>query len=89
MPTIAEAGVPGYEFTTWHALVAPKATPPAVVALLNEKIRAVLRTPEETQRFADRALEVIASTPEELSAHLKSEAQKYGKVIKERGMKAD
>ena len=89
VPTIAEAGVPGYEFTTWHALVAPKATPSAVVALLNEKIRATLRTPEETQRFADRALEVIASTPEELSAHLKSEAQKYGKVIKERGMKAD
>ena len=89
VPTIAEAGLPGYEFTTWHALVAPKGTPPAVIALLNEKIRATLRTPEQTQRFADRALEVIASTPEELGAHLKSEAQKYAKVIRERGMKAD
>jgi tripartite-type tricarboxylate transporter receptor subunit TctC len=89
VPTIAEAGVPGYEFTTWHALVAPKATPPAVIALLNEKIRATLRTPEQMQRFTDRALEVIASTPDELSAHLKSEAQKYGKVIRERGMKAE
>ncbi|HEX2828442.1 MAG TPA: tripartite tricarboxylate transporter substrate binding protein [Burkholderiales bacterium] len=89
VPTIAEAGVPGYEFTTWHALVAPRATPPAAIALLNDKIRATFRTPEQKERFADRALEVIASTPEELSAHLKREAQKYGKVIKERGMKAD
>jgi tripartite-type tricarboxylate transporter receptor subunit TctC len=89
VPTIAEAGVPGYEFTTWHALVAPKATPPAVIALLNDRIRTLLRTPEQKERFAERALEVIASTPEELTAHLKSEAQKYGKVIKERGMKAD
>ena len=89
VPTIAEAGVPGYEFTTWHALVAPRATPPAVIAVLNDRIRTLLRTPEQKARFAERALEVIASTPEELSAHLKSEAQKYGKVIKERGMKAD
>jgi tripartite-type tricarboxylate transporter receptor subunit TctC len=89
VPTIAEAGVPGYEFITWHAVVAPKATPPAVIALLNEKIRTTLRTPEQMQRFTDRALDVIASTPDELSAHLKSEAQKYGKVIRERGMKAE
>jgi tripartite-type tricarboxylate transporter receptor subunit TctC len=88
VPRIADT-VPGYEFTTWHAIVAPKATPHAVIALLSEKLRAMLRTPEETQRFADRGLDVIASTPEELTAHLKSEAQKYGKVIKERGMKAD
>jgi tripartite-type tricarboxylate transporter receptor subunit TctC len=89
MPTIAEAGVPGYEFTTWHAIVAPKATPPAVIHLLSEKLRAVLKTPEEAQRFGERGLSVIASTPDELTVHLEKEAQKYGKVIKERGMRAD
>jgi tripartite-type tricarboxylate transporter receptor subunit TctC len=88
MPTIAEAGVPGYEFTTWHAIVAPKATPPAVIHLLSEKLRGVLKTPEEAQRFGERGLSVIASTPDELTVHLKKEAQKYGKVIKERGLRA-
>ena len=89
LPTIAEAGLPGYEFTTWHALLAPRGTPPAVVSMLSEKVRTTLRTPETTQRFADRGLDLVASTPEELSAHLRSEVQKWGRVIKERGMRAE
>ncbi|MGZ5172805.1 MAG: Bug family tripartite tricarboxylate transporter substrate binding protein [Vulcanimicrobiaceae bacterium] len=89
IPTIAEAGLPGYEFITWHALAAPKSTPAPVIAVLSEKLRSTLRTPEETQKFADRGLDVIASTPEELSAHLKSEVQKWARVIKERGMRAE
>ena len=89
VPTIAEAGLPGYEFVTWHALVAPRATPPAVVATLSDKVRTTLRSPETTQRFADRGLDVVASTSEELSAHLKSEVQKWGRVIRERGMRAE
>ncbi|MGZ5140947.1 MAG: tripartite tricarboxylate transporter substrate binding protein, partial [Burkholderiales bacterium] len=60
-----------------------------VIAVLSEKLRSTLRTPEETQKFADRGLDVIASTPEELSAHLKSEVQKWARVIKERGMRAE
>jgi len=88
LPTIAET-LPGYEFTTWHALLAPKATPPAVLSVLSEKVRATLRTPEESQRFADRGLDLIASTPDELAAHLKREVQKWGPMIKERGMKAE
>ena len=89
VPTIAEAGLPQYEFITWHAIVAPKATPPTVIGVLSERIRTTLRTPEQTQRFADRGLDLIASTPDELGAHLKSEAQKWGRVIRERGMKAE
>lgn len=89
LPTIAEAGLPGYEFTTWHALVAPKATPPAILSTLSEKLRTTLRTPEQTRRFADRGLDLIASTPEELGAHLRNEVQKWGRVIKERGMRAE
>ena len=89
VPTISEAGLPGYEFTTWHAFLAPKATPPAIVATLSEKVRAALRSPETTQRFTDRGFDVIGSTPDQLAAHLKSEVQKWGRVIKERGMRAE
>jgi len=89
VPTIAEAGLPGYEFTTWHALLAPKATPPAIVATLSEKVRAAMRSPEMAQRFTDRGLDVIGSTSDELARHLRSEVQKWGRVIKERGMRAE
>jgi tripartite-type tricarboxylate transporter receptor subunit TctC len=89
VPTIAEAALPQYEFTTWQALVAPKGTPPAVIAVLSDKTRATFRTPEQAQRYADRAIDIVASTPEELGAHLRSEAQKWGRVIKERGMRAE
>ncbi len=89
VPTVAEAGLPDYEFTTWQVLVAPKGTPGAIVATLNDKVRSALRTPEQTQRWAARGLDVIASTPDELGAHLKTEVQKWGKVIKERGMRAE
>jgi tripartite-type tricarboxylate transporter receptor subunit TctC len=89
LPTIAEAGVPGYEFTTWHALVGPKGLPPAVLTVLSDKVRATLRTPEGTQRFTDRGLDLVASTPDELAAHLKSEIKRWGPVIKERGMRAE
>lgn len=89
LPTIAEAGVPGYEFTTWHALVGPRGLPPAVVSVLSEKVRATLRTPEQTQRFADRGLDLLASTPDELAAHLASEIKRWGPVFKERGMRAE
>lgn len=88
IPPIAET-LPGYEFTTWHALLAPRATPPAVLAVLSERVRVTLRKPEEVQRFADRGLDLIAGTPDELGAHLKSEVQKWGRVLRERGMKAE
>ncbi len=88
LPTIAET-LPGYEFVTWHALLAPKGTPRATVVLLNEKVRQVMRAPEFSRQFEQRGFDVIASSPEELASHLKSELGKWGKVIKDRGMRAD
>ena len=88
LPTIAEA-LPGYEFITWHALVAPRATPPPIVSLLSERVRATLRAADTTQRFADRGLDVVGSTSEELAAHFKREVQKRAGVIKDRGMRAE
>ena len=89
VPTIAEAGLPGYEFVTWHGMLASKGTPRAVVALLSEKLGQTMRTPDQARLFEQRGLDVIASSPEEFAAHLKKELEKWGRVIKERGMKAD
>jgi tripartite-type tricarboxylate transporter receptor subunit TctC len=89
IPTMAEAGLPGYEFTTWQILAAPKATPAPIVATLNEKVRAVLKTPDAVKRWQDRGFEVVASTPEEMTAHLQREIKKWRVVFKEQGIRAE
>jgi len=89
VPTIAESGVPGYEFTTWHGVLAPKGTPRELVLLLNAKLVSVLHTPALSARFAQMGLDVIASTPEEFSAHLKKELEKWGRVVRERRMRVE
>ncbi len=89
IPTMAEAGVPGYEFTTWEILAAPKATPAPIIATLSEKVRATLKTPETTKRWLDSGFDIIASTPEEMTAHLNSEIKKWGAVFKAQGIRAE
>ena len=89
VPTIAESGVRGYEFVTWHGMLAPRGTPSEIVALLNEKLRAILRSPELSARLAQMGLDVIASTPGEFSAHLKKEIEKWGRLIRERRMRVE
>ena len=89
IPTLAESGVPGYEFTTWHVLAAPAATPRAVINLINDKVRTILRTQEAVQKWRERGAEIIANTPDEAAAFLKKEVQKWRVVFKERGMKAE
>lgn len=88
IPTMAEAGLPGYEFTTWQILAAPKGTPAAVVSTLNARVRAVLQAPDTAKRWQDRGFDVIASTPQAMTAHLNSEIKKWGAVFKEQGIKA-
>jgi tripartite-type tricarboxylate transporter receptor subunit TctC len=89
LPTVAEAGVPGYEFDTWFVVAAPKGTPRPVVDTLNSHIRKVLTTAEQVKFYEERGLTVIASTPEAAAAYLDSEQKKWGRVIKERGIKAE
>lgn len=89
LPTVAEAGVPGYEFDTWFVVAAPKGTPRAIVDTLNSHIRKAITTPEQVKFWEERGLTVVASTPEEAAAHLASEQKKWGRVIKERGIKAE
>jgi tripartite-type tricarboxylate transporter receptor subunit TctC len=88
VPAIGET-LPGYEFTTWQGLLAPRNTPRAIVESLNARIKKSLAAPEHIKRFNDSGLDIIASAPDEFAAHLKKETEKWGKVIKERGMKAD
>ena len=88
MPAIAEA-VPGYEFLTWHVIMAPRGTPRAIITLLNERLRKILTAPEQVQQFAKNGVDVIASTPEEAGAHLRGEMDKWSKVIKERNIRAE
>src|SRR5437763_9805470 len=89
LPTVAQAGVPGYEFDTWFVVAAPKGTPRAIVDTLNSHIRKVLTAPEQVKFYEERGLTVIASTPEEATAHLQSEQKKWARVVKERGIKAE
>ena len=89
LPTVAEAGVPGYEFDTWFVVAAPKGTPRPIVDTLHAHIRKVLTTAEQVKFYEERGLTVIASTPEEAAAYLESEQKKWGRVIKERGIKAE
>src|SRR5258708_38875258 len=86
LPTVAEAGVPAYEFDTWFGVVAPKGTPRSVVDTLNSHIRRALAAPDQVKFYEERGLTVIASTPEEAAAHLENEQQKWGRVITERGI---
>jgi tripartite-type tricarboxylate transporter receptor subunit TctC len=89
LPTVAEAGVPGYEFDTWFVIAAPRGTPRAIVDTLNSNIRKVLSAPDQVKFYEERGLTVIASTPEEATAHLQSEQKKWARVVKERGIKAE
>jgi tripartite-type tricarboxylate transporter receptor subunit TctC len=89
VPTIAEAGVPGYELSPWYAVYVPAATPQPVVAKLNQALLDALRKPEVRQRLAAIGAEPVGSTPEALRAHLQSEMDKWGRVIAERGIRAD
>ena len=89
VPTIAESGLPGYEFNAWHVLVAPKGTASTVTNLLRDRIKSSLSAADVARQLEDQGLELVISTPEELGAFLKSELAKWGKVVKERGMRAE
>jgi len=89
LPTIDESGVPGYEQTVWHALLAPAGTPPAIVARLNEGIRKALAAPDIAGRLAGIGATPAWSTPEDLRSYIRAEIDKWGRIIRESGAKLD
>ena len=85
VPTVAET-VPGYEMTVWYGAFGPPGMPKEIVAKLNGEISRALFLPEVKGRMADIAVEVASSTPEELAARMRNDAEKWGGVIKSIGI---
>jgi len=89
VPTIAESGFPGFEVSAWQGLLAPAATPRKTVALLNAGARAALGAQDVSERLIAQGYEPAAGTPEEFGAYLRSETEKWGRVIKANRIRAE
>ena len=89
LPTIAEAGIPGYEVLSWHGLFVPAKTPPQVIKKMNADTLAALADPAIKAKLEQNGYMVVGSTPEELATLLKSEIDKWGSVVTETGIKID
>jgi tripartite-type tricarboxylate transporter receptor subunit TctC len=88
LPTLDEAGLKGYENSSWSAVAAPAGTPPAITSRLHKEFVEILKMPDIQKRHAEVGAEIIASTPEQFHAYLKSELAKFSKLVKEAGIKA-
>jgi len=82
VPTVAESGVPGYEYSTWYGLLAPAGTPRAITDKLNQTTVAVLNAPDYRQRLLAQGMDPVPSTAAHYAAYLKSETEKWTKVVR-------
>jgi tripartite-type tricarboxylate transporter receptor subunit TctC len=89
LPTIAEAGLAGYEISSWFGVVAPAATPRAVVARLHGDFARALRAPEVRERLAAAGYEIIGNTPEQFSRHMLAQSGRLARLIRETGVKPE
>ena len=89
IPTMIEAGVPGYEHVLWNAVFAPAATPRDVVARLDAELVKTVGAPDLRERFAALGVEPNSRTSAQMAAYLKTEIDKYGKIVREIGLKID
>ena len=89
VPTIAEAGVPGYEATLWYGFVAPARTPDAIIKRLNTELATVLKNPDVIAKLSTQAVEPFHTTPEQFGMLIRTEYDKWAKVIKAGGIKTD
>lgn len=87
VPTVAEAGVPGYQAAEWGGVVTRAGTPPAILARLNQEIVRTLKSPEMARRFSALGARAVGSTPEEFAAHIRRERETWGKVIEAAGIR--
>ncbi len=89
LPTVAESGIAGFEYSTWYAMLAPAGTPRPVVHRIQSDIAALLKTPPSRARFVSLGMEPHGATPAEMDAYLESEIAKWSNVIRAAGVRAD
>ncbi len=89
LPTVSEAGLPGFEILTWNGIMAPGATPRPIVMRLHDEVARLLKTPELKKQLEDQGLFIIAAAPDDFARHLRTETDKWAKVVKAVGAKVD
>jgi tripartite-type tricarboxylate transporter receptor subunit TctC len=89
LPTIAEAGVPGFEAATWHGVLVPAGTSTAIIDRLNAEINRMLQLPDVRDRLTALGAEIIGGTPKEFADHIQREIPKWAKVIKDAGVRLE
>ena len=89
VPTVAEAGLPNFEVTTWYGVLAPAGTPRTIITRLNSELVKIMHAPDLDAKLAAMATEPVTSTPEEFGALIRREIDKWSKVVRQAGLKAD
>ena len=90
VPTLDEAGLKGFEDSTWNGLFAPVGTPPDILARLQQEVAKIVRSAELQKRFGERGIEMLASkSPAEFTDDMRSETARYVKLAREANIKAD
>jgi tripartite-type tricarboxylate transporter receptor subunit TctC len=89
VPTIAEAGIPRFDATSWNGVFVPAGTPRAIIDKIHDGVVRALQTPEARERLTNDGAEPVGSTPEQFAAFVRAEMAKWGKVIKAAGLKID
>jgi tripartite-type tricarboxylate transporter receptor subunit TctC len=89
LPTIAEAGVPGYDSYVWFGVVAPAGTPSEIVGRLNAALVKTAATPSFRDRLTEQGYDVVSSTPEQMTNNIRAEIAKWGKIVKASGARVD
>ena len=89
LPTIAEAGVPGYEISTWYGIWAPARTPPAIIARVQQAVATAARNPETRARFDALGAEPVADSPEDYARFVRAEYDRWGKLVRDARIKLD
>jgi tripartite-type tricarboxylate transporter receptor subunit TctC len=83
VPTVSEAGVPGYEVTVWFGIVGPPGMRPEIVQKLNAEMNAIFKTDDVKRRFVDQGVDPVGGTPAQFADHIRAEIQKWAKVVKD------
>ena len=89
LPTIAEAGVPGYEASGWVGILAPAGTPPAIVNRLNAEVNAILKLPDVRSQLAGNGADATGGSPEQFATFIEREIAKWAKIVKASGLKVE